>query len=766
MEKRKSAVKWLWLRTLFAAAVMMLMLAGCSGTAADSDGTSSADTADGTDILDEIADAGEAAIVYDYILGDADGNELVNLAVGDGVIVTADSAESEELPASMAADGDQESDTSRWSSVNEQGNPEHWICLEFPEETKVAFVRLYWERLNVEGFVIETSLDGVTWEVCYTRTQAPTTNEDAFALDEAVTCRYLRLRTTAVSESEENLFLYYQNVSLYEIEVYAGIPMTYALDAPIVENAADGSRYLRLPDVPEGYEIALAGADYEEVIGMDGTVYPTLEEKTLEVGFLITRLSDGACEETPGYEVTVAAAPEYILEAVGGSTEMVSANAAPSLAVGPAEWYGLTGTLTLTDSTEISLIRAGEEYGLGEEGYILAILENEIILMAQEEQGFIWGQATLSELQEANTTLSCGIIRDYPKYAVRGFSIDIGRRMVSIDLLYQIIDELAAYKMNTLSIHLNDNEVLTSSGLDESVEAALTAYSGFRLESSIVNEEGESLTSSDGYLTVEEWKELVQYGAARGVEVVPEIDMPAHSLSITSLFPDLGLDGSPDIVDELDLANTDAVELALEIWEEYLTGEDAAFEENETVHIGMDEYYGDAEDYLTFLNTIVELVQDTGRTVRMWGSLGMMTDAESEAPAASESGTESAASVDVLSQTGSADRADIQVQIWSWVWADPEETYDAGYSVINSMSNTLYIVPGGGYDYLDLDALSDWEPNRFTSDYVTIELPSWSPRMTGAIYCMWNDNFDLDLTEDDLYERFAQPLALLGSRLW
>ena len=113
----------------------------------------------------------------------------------------------------------------------------------------------------------------------------PETNEQHVVLDNQAQGRFLRLRTTAVSDTEENQYLYYQNVSLLEMEVYAQAPVSWCLQVPEIRTAEDGSRFLPLPEAPAGYEIRLLGSDYEEIIDEDGTVYPTLEEKAVTVGY-------------------------------------------------------------------------------------------------------------------------------------------------------------------------------------------------------------------------------------------------------------------------------------------------------------------------------------------------------------------------------------------------------------------------------------------------------------------------------------------------
>ena len=752
-----------------------------------------------------------ASLADVFPVGSVTGAELVNLALQEGVTVTADSVETETFSPKKAADGDRSDSASRWSSANETGQPVHWLMFEFAEEKQVSFVRLYWERLNVEGFVLESSPDGKNWTVAAEITESPEANEQCIVLDNPVPGRYFRIRTTAVSDSEENQYLYYQNVSLLEAELYEEVPLSWSLGELSVETAEDGSRRLVLPAVPEGVELSIAGADYEEVIGPDGTVYPTVEEKEVEVGFLLTR--DGVSEETPGYRVIVPAAEQ---EASAGETS--SGSSRPSVTPEVAEWCAGNGSFSLRDGCrllvdekwqqeaaaaldslqtalnaaaghsdsdggtqilvgttadmqegDIYLGIASEELGLGEEGYLCEIRQDGIVLLAQEAKGMIWGVNTLRQLLDAENEeaeeIACGIIRDYPRYSVRGFSIDIGRRMVSMDTLREMVLELSASKMNTLGVHLNDNEILSASGKNDSIENAFTAYSGFRLESSLQNEKGEKITSQDGAFTKEEWKEFTEWASGLGVEVVPEIDTPAHSLAITKVFPETALADEPENVDQLDLSGEETISLIEGLWGEYLDGEDPVFAEGGTVHIGMDEYYGNAQDYRAYMQRLVSLVTESGRTVRMWGSLSLIEKANA---AAIQKG-QSAYRLWSEEEEAAVSPEQIQVQIWSSQWADPQKTYQAGYTVINSLNSSLYIIPGGGYDFLDLEALSDWEPNEYPMGGQTQVLPAWSGRVAGAIYCLWNDtigSLEAGITEEGIYERFSQPLELLSGKLW
>ena len=94
--------------------------------------------------------------------------------------------------------------------------------------------------------------------------------------------------------------------------------------------------------------------------------------------------------------------------------------------------------------------------------------------------------------------------------------------------------------MNTLQIHLNDNQIISQSDYDGTKEGARQLYAGFRLESDVRNKAGQSITSQDLYYSKEEFAQFIEDAAVMGVEVVPEIDTPAHSLALTKVFPKLG----------------------------------------------------------------------------------------------------------------------------------------------------------------------------------------------------------------------------------
>lgn len=756
-----------------------------------------------------------------------------NLALKKGVKATCDSVEQESLSAQMAIDGNDGDRASRWSSENNREDASHFIRLEFPEEISVSFVVLKWERANVISYALEGSADGTAFETLASFDTATETLTQEIVLDEPVSLRFLRLSTYAVSKEEADFSDLYQNVSLYEFEVYADKPTAYKLKAPVIERPADGGRRLVLPETPDGFRVTLVGADLEQVIGADGTVYDNIQDKDVTVGYRVE--DERGREETRevSFVVKVPAADAHFEaddalsgmdDAVAESGQYDAGNAQTDSEINEspywvipsiAEWRGGRGIFNLASEERVRIIvdtnsrppeketenlagtgsdagtadaqalldvaallgrqcensrfrwqadvregtledagpgdiylgYADKANGLGEEGYTCDITDK-CVIKAENAVGIRWGTVTLLQMICRWPNLPQGHIRDYPLYEVRGFGIDVARKAVSLDTLYRMMENMSWYKMNDLTIHLNDNEILATSGLTGSTKQAMTAESAFRLESDVLGvAAGEKAVSPQEYVyTKEEFAQFIATAKTYGVTVVPEIDTPAHSLAITKRYPEYALRASNESVDQIDLANDKAVTLMEEIWREALDDEKGAFRDAEIVHIGMDEYYGDGEQYRQYLNRINDLVQESGKTVRLWGSLSNMGGATM--PSAEN----------------------LQMNIWSTVWADPREMYEAGYSLINMQNNHLYIIPGGGYDRLDAEKLyKNWAPNKFY-DYDRMEtIPAYSPQMLGASYMIWNDmcgRLDLGICEHDLFLRFIGPLDTLSVKLW
>ena len=391
---------------------------------------------------------------------------------------------------------------------------------------------------------------------------------------------------------------------------------------------------------------------------------------------------------------------------------------------------------------------------LGREGYRMTI-GSDIVLEARTRGGLTMGMQTLFQMMMRGP-LPHGVIRDYPLADVRGFSIDVARNDVSPDTLERMLPVLAWYKMNELTLHLSDNALLTYSDKTDTPEHAMEAYSAFRLASGITGTNGKALSAADRAYTRDDMRAIIEKARALGIRIVPEIDTPAHSLAITSAFPELALRARPDSVDMLDTEQPEALETVRGIWAEQLDGADAALAGADVVHIGGDEYYGPAEAYLAYeKGLIADLSAQYGRGVRMWACLSAI-----------RGGT----FIDPLLPDGSGRR--VELCLWHASWADPSAMYHAGFDIINANSRQLYLTPGGGNDHPDLFALAqDFSIDRIpTADGSgAYFLPAYSPRLRGAVLVMWNDltdNIAAGISEYDMALRMCEAAPVFASRCW
>ena len=155
------------------------------------------------------------------------------------------------------------------------------------------------------------------------------------------------------------------------------------------------------------------------------------------------------------------------------------------------------------------------------------------------------------------------------------------------------------------------------------------AKTGFRVETDVVGENGEKLTSDEHY-TKEEMQEIIKLAKALHINLVPEIDTPGHALSFVKVRPDLMYKGqlsarkhNVERVAMLDLDNKYEETLAFvkSVYDKLLDGEDAPLRGVSTVHIGTDEYYGSPESYRRYVNDMIQYIKGKGLTPRIWGSL-------------------------------------------------------------------------------------------------------------------------------------------------
>ena len=711
-----------------------------------------------------------------------------NVALGK--TASSSSNETAELTADKAFDGDVSTKASRWSSNT--GNAPHWLSVDLGEQRVVKTVRIFWETRKATAYEIQISDNGQDWTPVKTMTDRPASTTDTITLDETVQARYVRLYISAMTAEDPDGGVTWNTISVYEMEVYGGTPAISMGDIgnmiTVETPTADSEKLVvNLPEI-EGYTVTYNGTDLEQVIGRDLTIYQPVVDKTVNVSFKIVD------DETQDYEF------KEIPVTVPGQYTSEEGNAAPEVLPELQEWKGGTGSFTLTDSSRIIYgsedlkaaademaadyqdltgkeitvaagteadAKAGDFYfaktddkslGLMDEGYLMEISDS-VKVTSETGTGAYWATRSLLQAlkQSGCTTIPQGITRDYPLYEVRGFILDVGRKTFTLDYLEQVVKEMSWYKMNDFQVHLNDNLI----GL-ENKENPMTAYSAFRLENDTVKKGGyltdaegnilevdgeqlqyeQDLTSTDLWYTKEDFKDFIQESRELGVNIVPEIDTPAHSLALTKVLPELRYGTSGRNNDHLDLVDSydQCVAFVQEIFSEYL--DEGVFDEDTIVHIGADEYNASSEAYRAFVNDMLDFVEGTGRKARVWGSFTQASKGEE------------------------IDAEGVQINLWNFGYANMDQMYEDGFDLINCNDGNYYIVPNAGYYY---DYLSDGTMYNLAINSISgVTIPAGDEQMVGGAFAVWNDMTDyLDngVSEYDVYDRIKN-LPLFAAKLW
>ena len=699
--------------------------------------------------------------------------------VAQGQPAFSDSFEADNLKVDKAFDGNTK-DT-RWSSAANL-NP-HWIYVDLGSVKDVKTIKLYWETRKATTYRIQTAttlsnpMKDSDWKDVKVMNDRPANKVEKITLDKTEQARYVRLMIDKFTAEDVDGGATWSTISVYEMEVYGGEPKAsmddLAKQIQIKEpERTDKKLEVTLP-TSDDYEIKYNGTDYEQVVGPELEIYQPLVDTMVKVSFKITDKKD---EKNYAFEERNVVIPGKLAEEEGD-------NKAPNVHPELREWKGTTGTFAPTAESRIVIkndelkdmadtfakdykeitgkdikvvtgeAKAGDfEFalttdktkGLQKEGYLMNITDK-VTVEAETATGAFWATRTILQSLKLTNNIPKGQTRDYPLYEVRGFILDVGRKTFTMDYLQQVVKEMSWYKMNDFQVHLNDNLI----GL-ENVKDPMKAYSGFRLESDI-KEGGNGgknkadLTSKDVFYTKDEFRNFIEESRTYGVNIVPEIDVPAHSLALTKVRPDLRHGTSGRQNDHLNLVTKydESLEFVQSIFGEYMTGTKPVFDKQTTVHVGADEYTADGNAYRKFANDMLSYVKDSGRTARIWGSLSSITG-----------------DVDVQSE-------DVQMNLWNFGWANMDKMYEEGFDLINCNDGNYYIVPNAGYyyDYLNNDTCYNLPINTIGN----VTIPAGDEQMIGGAFAVWNDMTDYlnnGVSEYDVYDRINEPMALFGAKLW
>jgi hypothetical protein len=364
----------------------------------------------------------------------------------------------------------------------------------------------------------------------------------------------------------------------------------------------------------------------------------------------------------------------------------------------------------------------------GDEVYELEI-DQTITLRGRTASAVQRGMQTIEQLfslDDRRVTIPKGSARDWPLADDRGFMLDAGRHYYQPEYIEYVIRSMAWYKLDTLHLHL-------------------TEWNAFRLDSPAFP----GLAAEDAY-TEADIARFEETAARYGVEILPEIDLPAHATAIADWAPDTKWDCSSasnwferDFTLDITKPATEAV--VKSILDEFIPWFDGP-----RFHVGTDEYptaqaqaqcpelvdyaarngYANTADvFVDFIDTMNEMVKAHGKRTVIWNWWNYQQ------------------------QPTKAPSDDIIVEAWT---GDPQPYIDLGYDVISSDSSRFYVTPSappGGA----LLPNSEWINSAF--------VPADSPAMQGYLISRWSDGAFFE--PDNYFEWFAaRPQQVLADRAW
>ncbi|MBK9094661.1 MAG: beta-N-acetylhexosaminidase [Anaerolineae bacterium] len=300
---------------------------------------------------------------------------------------------------------------------------------------------------------------------------------------------------------------------------------------------------------------------------------------------------------------------------------------APLLALGhdlaahlrPATGFELPVVTGAPAAGQLRLTTVGADPALGAEGYQLMIQPDAVTLTAPQPAGLHWGLQTLRQrlpaasawptVQPGPWLLPCGSVRDLPRFAWRGFMLDVARHFFDVPTIKRIIDLLALHKLNRLHLHLTDDQGWR---LHIARWPALTAIGGATAVGG----------GPGGYYTQADYADIVAYAQRQGIMVIPEIDMPGHTNAALAAVAALNADGAaPPLYTGTDVgfSSLNCDDEWTYRWLADVIGEVASLTPGPYIHIGGDETAATPPAaYRRFIERVQTLVQACGKQMIGW----------------------------------------------------------------------------------------------------------------------------------------------------
>lgn len=380
---------------------------------------------------------------------------------------------------------------------------------------------------------------------------------------------------------------------------------------------------------------------------------------------------------------------------------------------------------------------AGVAGEVGDEGYRLDVGAAVTITAAARDGAFYGTRTLLQALRTSDEarTVARGTAVDRPAFADRGQMLDVGRKYFPVDYLKQQIRQQAWFKLNTFHLHLSD-------------------WNGFRVESELYPE----IVSPEHY-TKAELRDLEAYAATYGVTIVPEIDLPGHSVAISAARPDLAFECASMSRPDNNWEGSDRpgwtldyTDPAVREFSRRIVAEVAAIFDSPYLHIGTDEvplrpaqeacpelvayqhergypYVGDV--LVEYIAELDEVVHAAGKTTQLWQWWDYQQPTSIDPPT--------------------------RVVVNEWL-SPPAGRAAQGYRTIGVQDGPLYVSPGfgatpGSYGFFDVRTTYRDYPFEALDGILGYRVARWSDR-TQQFAIGWVDYFA------------RRPLAVVADRTW
>ena len=661
---------------------------------------------------------------------------------------------------------------SRWSSDPASAQDPAFAQIDLGRVETLAQIKLFWEAGDSDQFKVEISNDPEnpdSWKQVYSFDQKNqgVAHTDVIDLPAETYARYLRLSATKGGNAHVGNGVWaHDNISLYEIEAYPIVEQTEvtpeeALNQVLSQTPkfnAEGTR-LVIPQFP-GVTVGLTSTSNTAVIALDGTVHKPLNDMSVNLYYQVTDKNG---------EVLRSKNPKTVVVS-GQYTAAESLQAKPNVIPALREWKGnegsfhYSGKILISDESlletaqqiaiyfdqmlgataqivpgtvpaagEIALV-LDKDSVVGEEGYTMNIAEG-LTIQAGTAKGILYGGTSVCQIMDQSAdgrTVPMGLVRDYPQYPVRAIMLDLARIYTPLDYLTEMVRYMGYFKINEFHAHINDN------GGEQK--------SAFRVESKKFPVLNDTIPADQVY-SQEDYKAFQKDVLKYGVEVINEIDSPAHCDTFRGIDPNLmhSFQGSNNNT-YLDINNPDVLPTVKAVMDEFLDGEDPVFQ-GSRFHFGADEYMEGNDAYnegmRAYIDELTKYIKAKGITPRCWAALGGANGFNGTTPVDNSA----------------------EVNVWNGYWAGPRHMYDEGYKMINTRDDLLYIVPGANYyhTYLNIANLFDsWEASQLLGG---LNLQAGDPQLLGAEAALWCDIMS-GAAEHDIFDAMRDQIMLISEKTW